>query len=171
MSNEAIMNPAGTGSARAKRPETSAEKNTPLLVGGYFSLAFAVFQISGVFWPPNAIKYLGGPSELSQTRPVIYALLCIVVAAIVVVLGLYALSGAGKIHRLPLLRTVITAMTVIYVLRGLLLIPQMPVVIKNPDLMRFAVFSVISLGVGFVHLGGLIRLFKQGRPGEAASKS
>jgi hypothetical protein len=141
-------------------------KNTLLLVGGYFSLAFAVFQISGVLWPPAAIKYLGGPAELSQTRPVIYTLICIVVAAIVAVLGLYALSGAGKIRRLPMLRTVITVITVIYGLRGLLLIPQMPVVIKNPGLMRFALFSVISLCVGFVHLGGLIKLFKQGRPSE-----
>jgi len=160
------MNTTGTGSARAKGPGTLTEKNTLLLVGGYFSLAFAVFQISGVFWPPNAIKYLGGPAELSQTRPVIYTLICIVVAAIVAVLGLYALSGAGKIRRLPMLRTVITVMTVIYGLRGLLLIPQMPVVIKNPGLMRFALFSVISLCVGFVHLGGLIKLFKQGRPSE-----
>ncbi|MGA2262738.1 MAG: hypothetical protein ABSH28_15055 [Acidobacteriota bacterium] len=165
------MNTTGTGSARAMRPETLTEKNTLLLVGGYFSLAFAVFQVSAVFWPPNAIKYLGGPAELSQTRPVIYALLCIVVAAIVAVLGLYALSGAGRIVRLPLLRTVITVMTAIYVLRGLLLIPQMPVVIANPGLMRFALFSGISLCVGFVHLGGLIKLFRHGRSGEAASKS
>jgi hypothetical protein len=145
--------------------------NSLLLIGGCFSLAFAVFQFSGVFWPANAIKYFGGPDELSQTQPVIYALLCMVFAAIVAVIGLYALSGAGKIRRLPLLRTVITITTVIYVLRGLLLIPQIPIVIEHPDLMRFALFSVISLCVGLVHLAGLIKLFKQGRPGEAASKS
>lgn len=165
------MNTTGSGRARAKGPETLTENNTLLLVGGYFSLAFAVFQISAVFWPPNSIKYLGGPAELSQTRPGIYALLCIVVAAIVAVFGLYALSGAGKIRRLPLLRTVITVTTVIYVMRGLLLIPQMPIVIKNPGLVRFALFSVISLCVGLAHLGGLIKLFKQWRPGEAALKS
>jgi hypothetical protein len=71
---------------------TLTEKNTLLFVGGYFSLAFAVFQISGVFWPPNAIKYFGGPAELSQTLPVIYALLCLGVALIVAVFGIYAFS-------------------------------------------------------------------------------
>jgi putative oxidoreductase len=162
------MNTTVTESARAKSPETLTAENTLLLAGGCFSLAFAVFQISAVFWPPNAIRYFGGAAELSQTRPVIYALLCIVVAAIVAVLGLYALSGAGKIRRLPLLRTAITAMTVIYVLRGLLLILQMPEVIKNPTLMRFALFSGISLCVGVVHLGGLIKLFRRGRPGEGS---
>ncbi len=164
------MNLTGTGSAPAKRPDTSTERNTFLLVGGYFSLAFAAFQISGVFWSPNAIQYFGGPAELSKTKPVIYALLCLAVAAIVAVLGLYALSGAGKIRRLPLLRTILTTTTLIYVLRGLLLIPQLPIVIRQPGLIRFAVFSVISLCVGLVHLGGLIRLLKQGHPGMAASK-
>jgi putative oxidoreductase len=163
------MNLTGTGTAPAKSPDTSTERNTLLLVGGYFSLAFAAFQISAVFWSPNAIKYLGGPAELSKTRPVIYALLCIAVAAIVAVFGLYALSGAGKIRRQPLLRTILTITTLIYVLRGLLLIPQLPIVIRQPGLIRFAAFSVISLCAGFVHLGGLIKLLKRGHPGIAAS--
>jgi|WetSurMetagenome_2_1015567.scaffolds.fasta_scaffold195269_1 hypothetical protein len=150
---------------------TLTEKNTLLLVGGYFSLAFAVFQISGVFWPPNVIKYFGGPAELSQTHPVIYALLCLGVALMVAVFGIYALSGAGKIRTLPWLRTVITVTTAIYLLRGLMLVPQIPVVTKHPQLMRFALFSVIALCVGLVHLIGLTRLFKQGHPGEALSKS
>jgi putative oxidoreductase len=151
------MNALGTDNA-------SVKKNTLLLGGGYFSLAFAVFQISGIFWPPQGIKYFGGPAELSQTQPVLYALLCIVVAAIVAVFGIYALSGAGQIRRLPLFRTVITVATVIYLLRGLLLIPQVPAVVKNPNLIRFALFSAVSLCVGLIHLGGLVQLFRQVSP-------
>ena len=147
----------------AKEPETSTEKNALLIGGGYFSLAFAVFQISGPLWPPHVIKYFGGPWQLSQTRPVVFALLCIVIAVIVAIFGLYALSGAGKIRRLPLLRTINTATTTIYLLRGLLLIPQIPFVIKYSGVMRYALFSAIALGVGLVHLGGLIKLYKQDR--------
>jgi hypothetical protein len=143
------------------------KKNALLLVGGYFCLAFAAFQVSAVLWPPSAIKYFGGPAELSQTRPAIYIALCVGVAVVVAILGLYDLSGAGSFRRLPLLRTFVTATTVIFVLRGLLLIPQLPLVIKHPGLMRFALFSLISLGVGFIHIGGLIRLFKQ-LPGMAS---
>ena len=146
-----------------KESKALTGKNALLLGGGYFSLAFAVFQISGVFWPPRAIKYLGGPWQLSQTRPIVFALLCIVIAVIVAIFGLYALSGAGKIRRLPLLRTVVTATTAIYLLRGLLLIPQIPFVIKYSGVMRYALFSAIALGVGLVHLGGLIKLYKQDR--------
>lgn len=156
------------GAAPAKYQGTPIERNNLLVIGGYFSLAFAVFQFSGIWWPAKGIKYFGGPVELSQHRPVVYAVLCLVVAAIVAVLGLYALSGAGKIRRFPLLRTVIAVTTAIYLIRGLLLIPQIPIVVRHPDLIRFALFSVLSLCVGLVHLGGLVKLSKFGRPGEVA---
>ncbi len=153
------MNSTGNaaGAAPAKLAPIPHPENTPLLIGGYFSLAFAVFQISGVFWPPKAIKYLGGPADLSTTRPVIYALLCVVVAAGVAGFGLYALSGAGKIRRLPLLRTMVTTVTVIYLLRGLLLFPEIPVVIRHPGLARFTAFSLVALVFGLVHLAGLVK--------------
>jgi putative oxidoreductase len=145
------------------------EKNTVrmkalLLGGGYFSLALAVFQILGIFLPSDAIKYFGGPAEISRTSPVLFAFICIVIAAIAAIFGLYALSGAGRIRRLPLLRTVIATTTVIYMLRGLLLIPQIPIVIKHPSLIRFLLFSIISLCAGFVHLAGLKTLFNRGNP-------
>jgi hypothetical protein len=164
-----MMSATSTGAAPAKLQPIPQSKNILLLIGGYFSLLFAVFQISGIFWPPKGIKYFGGPVELSQTRPVMYAILCLVVGAAVAVFGVYALSGAGTIRHLPLLRTIITAVTVIYLLRGLLLIPQIPVVLKHPGAMRFAVFSLIALCVGLVHLGGLVKLFKYGRPGDLTS--
>ena len=136
-----------------------------LLAGGYFSLGFAAFQASAIGWPARAVKYFGGPAELRIERPIQYAVLCIVIAGVVAVFGLYALSGAGKVRRLPLLRTVLIAVTAIYLLRGLLVIPQMPIVLKHPDLVRFVVFSAISLGVGLVHLGGAVQLCRHGRPG------
>ncbi len=155
-------------SAAVAPAKTSAliQKNTMLVVGGWFSLAFAVFQISGIWWPASAIKWFGGPDQMSINRPVSYALLCLVVGLGVAVFGLYTLSGAGKIARLPLLRTMVTIVTVIYLLRGLLLFPQLPFIIQHPTFWRFALFSLISLTVGFVHLGGLVKLFRFGRPGE-----
>jgi len=43
------MNLTGTGTAPPKSSDTSTERNTLLLLGGYFSLALAAFQISAVF--------------------------------------------------------------------------------------------------------------------------
>jgi putative oxidoreductase len=147
--------------------ENSAVKRKSLLLGGYFSLTFSLFQLSGRFWPPDAIRYFGGPAELRVMQPVLYTFVCIIVAVIVAVLGLYALSGAGRIRPLPLLRTIITATASIYILRGLLLIPQIPAVIKHPSLVRFLLFSVISLCVGLAHLAALPSLFKRVIPDQS----
>ena len=65
----------------AHQPET--HHNPALSAGGIFSLAFAVFQASAVFWPARWIAALGGPAEMSRTRPTLYAALCIAVALIV----------------------------------------------------------------------------------------
>ena len=158
------------GAAPAKSQPTPLKSNTLLLVGGYFSIAFSIFQLSGIWWPARGIKYFGGPAELSIHRPVAYAFLCLVVAAVVAVFGCYALSAAGKIRRLPLLRTVLTAVTAIYLLRGLLVIPQAQFVFKHPEQLRFAVFSLIALIIGLIHLGGLLTFLKHGRPDPAVSK-
>ena len=39
-----------------------------LLAGGYFSLAFTAFQVSAIWWPPSAVRYFGGPAELSMEK-------------------------------------------------------------------------------------------------------
>lgn len=97
---------------------------------------------------------------MSVQRPLTYAVLCIVVGLIVAVFGIYALSGGGMIRRLPLLRTLLAIATAIYILRGLLLIPQVPLVLKHPELVRFLIFSVIALVVGFVLLVGTVQTWK-----------
>lgn len=138
-------------------------RNMMLVVGGGFSLAFAVFQTSGIWWSPEAVKYLGGPAEMCASNRPLYAALCIVVAAGAAVFGFYALSGAGAIRRLPLLRTVLVGITSIYLLRGLLLFPQALAFHRAPKLMpiRFLLMSAIALAVGLVHLAGVVQRFNR----------
>jgi hypothetical protein len=143
--------------------------NYLLLAGGYFSLAFAIFQLSGIWWSASAVKYLGGPADMRVHRPATYGFLCLTVALGAAIFGLYSLSGAGKIRRLPLLRTVLIIVAAIYLLRGLLAIPQAPMVLKHPELARFLLFSLISLVVGVVYSMGVFHLFRNGRPGESPS--
>lgn len=152
--------------APAPAPKRVILSNRLLQGGGYFSLAFAVFQVTAIWWPASTIQYFGGPARLSVERPIIYAVLCLGAAAILVLFGLYALSGAGQIRRLPLLRTALIAATAIYLLRGLVLIPQMPLVLKHPEFFRFALFSLVSLCVAIAHAGGVLLLCRHGRPGE-----
>ena len=92
-----------------------------------------------------------------------YEVLCTGFAIIVAIFGLYALSGAGSIRRLPLLRTALVTATIIYLLRGLILVPQVPVVLRHPDFIRFLIFSVIAFCVGMVQLVGTVGAFRARR--------
>jgi len=157
------MSSSGT-TASSPTLAPAAKHNYLLLAGGYFSLGFAAFQLSAIGWPARAVRYFGGPAEMRIATPVRYAALCLAIAATVAVFGLYALSGAGKVRPLPLLRTALLFVSGVYLLRGLLIIPQMPIVLKHPSLVRFVVFSAISLSVGLVHLGGVVQLYRRGRP-------
>ena len=143
--------------------KTAQVRNYGLLFGGYFSLAFALFQLSAIWWPPRVVAYMGGPADLSVNQPFLYGILCVVIAAIVALFGLYALSGAGQIRPLPAVRAALITITAVYLLRGLLFIPQLPIVVKNPHLVRFFLFSLIAFCVGAAYLVGVILLYRQSR--------
>jgi len=146
-------------------PASLANKsqNTLLLVGGIFSLAFALFQVSAIWWPLSVIEYFTGPVQLSVEKPRMYAVLCLVVAALMAVAGLYSLLGANTLRRLPLLRSVLIAVTVVYLLRGLFIVPQWLIVDRHPEMFRILVFSLISLAVGLIHMVGVVRLCRSER--------
>lgn len=144
---------------------SKSNTNYYLIIGGIFSLAFALFQVSAIFWPPELVSYFGGPKNMQATNLLGYAVLCILVGILVAAAGLYAISGAGKIRRLPLLRSILIFITTIYLLRGFTFISDIIIIQKNPDkdLTHFLVFSLIALCVGLVHLTGLIKFFRFNR--------
>ena len=78
------------------------------------------------------------------------------IATVLFVWSLYALSGAGVIRRLPLLRTALFAITAVYLLRGVLFVPLMPFFPGN-SMTFWLLSSAICLGFGLVHLAGLRR--------------
>jgi putative oxidoreductase len=146
--------------------QSSAKGNIYLQIGGLFSLAFAVFQISAIFWSQELLIYFGGPVKMQAENPMVYIFVCVFVGALIAICGLYALSGAGKFRRLPSLRTVLVVVTTVFFLRGLLVIPILKILFTSPEknVFRFLVFSFVALGIGIIHLVGVITLFKHGRP-------
>jgi putative oxidoreductase len=82
------------------------------------------------------------------------------IAAILTIWGCYALSGAGLIVKLPLLKLVLIAITVIYLVRGLagflaMFYPNSPAALQNSS--SFWVWSfLVCLCFGLVHLKGLL---------------
>jgi hypothetical protein len=72
----------------------------------------------------------------------------------------YALSGAGVIYRLPLLKWALAAITAVYLLRGVIgfFFYNNPLG-RTPELWLWS--SAICLAIGLVHLSGLKQVWAQ----------
>ena len=100
--------------------EGNVRKTSWLTAAAYLSFAMAAGQAIISIWPAAA-AYFQAPPRLLTNR-----LLLLVVggsaALIPVAFGLYALSGAGRIRRLPFLRTALITVGTLFTLRGLFII-------------------------------------------------
>lgn len=149
----------GTGSALAPTPKLKKHsQNIPLILAGYLMLAFGGFQLSGVFWPVRMIAYLGAPRWVFNLTFSERVGVGIVAAAVSSLFGLYALSGAGKIGKLPLMRTILAFISLVFVHRFVLMFSK--AIQQDPIPMRFVVMSIIVLCVALLYLGGLIKFMR-----------
>ena len=130
-----------------------------LVLSGVLSFGVALFQII-ISFSPSLSLYFGAPEALVGN---IHALIAVsfLVAGILGIFGLYAISGAGYIRSLPWLKQMLVVISSIYILRGLLLIPEILVVIgvfqiSIPVAPRFVVFSAGSLAMGLLFISGTI---------------
>jgi hypothetical protein len=144
-------------SGNVVRPSSSL-----LLVAAVSSFAIALGHLGIMVAGAPAYRWFGAPSLAVQVEggSSVPAVMCIVVAALLGVWGLYALAGAGKFRPLPLLRTGIVVIGTIYLLRGLLGIPQLVWVLngRNVAPLRYLLFSLVSGVTGVLYLAGLARL-------------
>lgn len=129
-----------------------------LLIAGGLSFAVAVFQFVITFSIPWSL-YFGAPRSIVANSPLLY-FSGVVAAVFFFIFGLYAFSGAGALRRVPLLRTGLIVITVLYLLRGLLLIPE-TLSLYNPRTSNLippqALWSSgVSLVIGIVYLVGVI---------------
>jgi hypothetical protein len=84
-------------------------------------------------------------------------------ALVFVLFGLYALSGAGLIRRLPLLNLGLFGIGAVYTARGIAFIPQLLVLLGILPSVRVIplahlLSSLVSLSVGVLYLAGLVKI-------------
>ncbi len=92
-------------------------KNYLLLFGGILSFGVAIFQLA-ISIVPEWSAYFGAGEALTSNRLVLLAA-GFGMTIVFVVCGLYGLSGAGVIRRLPLLRLGLFVIGAVYIFRGL----------------------------------------------------
>jgi len=132
-------------------------RNKFLIVGAMLSALAALLHVGCIIFGASWYRFFGAGEQMAQMaeagslRPTIITLL------ITIILGawsLYALSGAGVIRRLPLLRTGLCVITSIYLIRGTVFLPIMYYLPEN-SLLFWVVSSSICFFYGVIHLIGL----------------
>jgi len=123
------------------------------------SFGVAIFQ-AVVTAVPDWARYFGAWEAVASKLWLLY-LSGFFVAIIFAVFGLYALSGGGYIRRLPLIRTALITIGILFTLRGLFLVLELLInagIIKGTMIIpiRELVSSSVSLVTGIIYLAGTI---------------
>ncbi len=135
----------------------------PLRFGGWANLAIAAAHLVALGWAWTVFGWVDIEDpmrDLADQNAVLPYLLTLLVAAFFLVFGLYALSAAGDLRRLPLLRPVLGFVAVVYLLRATLLGGIQDVLAGD---VKQVVFAVIALLIGLCYASGVLALSKQKR--------
>jgi len=134
--------------------------NMALLVGAGLSLLAALMHVGVIMVGPSWYRLFGAGDRFVRAAQAGRWFPALVTAGIALVLtawAAYALSAAGVIEPLPLLRPALCAITLVYLLRGLL----GPLALAGTGRSRrfIVVSSAICLAYGLVHLLGLVQVW------------
>ena len=128
------------------------------LLAGLGSFAASMTHIWAIFAGPAAYASLGAPLDVVASAeagtwyaPTITAF----IAVIILGWALYVLSAAGRLPRLPLLRTGLIAIVTVLVLRGLIVLPI--AILIPAQLTGFVIWSsFLCLVLGALYGVGII---------------
>jgi hypothetical protein len=130
-----------------------------LIAAALLSAVAAILHLAVIAGGPDWYRFFGAGEDLARMAErgsPVPALVTSGIAAVLAAWSAYALSAAGLIRRLPLLRTGLVVISAIYLLRGLALLP---VLALNPALVdSFALWSsLIVLVYGITYAVGTFR--------------
>ena len=136
---------------------------TQLIIAACCSFIASLLHVAIVFGGPGWYRFFGAGeqmakmAEMGSKQPMITTL---IIATILAVWGLYALSAAGVIVRLPLLKIALVLITLVYLVRGLagLILPFVtshPAITQN-SVTFWMVSSVICTSFGLFYLLGTL---------------
>ena len=137
--------------------------NIYLGTGATLSAVVAVLHIGCIIFGATWDRFMGageGMATLAERGSVRPTIITSFIVLVFIIWSLYALSGAGVISALPLLRWVLLVITSIYLLRGLLgfFLYTKPLG-RTPGFWLWS--SGICLVLGLIHMMGLQQVWGQ----------
>jgi hypothetical protein len=134
-----------------------ADRNAFLIAGAVLSALAAALHVGCIFFGAPWYRFFGAGermARLAESGSWYPAVVTLAIVAVLLAWSLYALSGAGVMPRLPLLRPALCAITAVYLLRGLVVVPLF--LLAPEKTTAFWVWSsAICLVFGIVHLVGV----------------
>jgi hypothetical protein len=124
-----------------------------LVIAGTVSVGIALLQFVMYFGGPRIYRLCGTPERMIAfrlSRPVAALAVEVVLAAMFATFAAYAFSSAGLIRPLPWLRRGLIVTAVIYIARGMFVIPQLTWRKANWN-DRDRLYSCIALVVGVAY--------------------
>lgn len=148
---------------------SGAARNPWLVTGGLLSAAAALLHVGVVVGGPDWYRFFGAGEAMAQMAErgsPVPALITSGIAIGLAIWAAYAFAGAGLMRRLPLMRTALVAISAIYLLRGLLIVP----VLMKPGAAAFDIWSsAIVLVFGIVYAIGTWRAWGQLSQGKVSN--
>ncbi len=140
--------------------------NKFLILASIICFLLSIFQII-IGFSPSWSLYFGAPDFLIKS-PNTLITVSIIIGFLLIIFGLYALSGAKIFIKLPLLKPILLGIGLLFLLRGCLLFPELLRFLKliedEPIESKFIIFSVISLIIGFIFIKGICIMNKNNFP-------
>lgn len=142
---------------------TQNQPNKFLIIAASLDAIAAFLHLACLFIGAPLFRFLGTEAMAvmyesgNTTEPII---VCILLTSILLTWSAYALSGAGVIRKLPLLRTALVAISLIYIGRALafpVLVPYFP---ENTMAFWYYSSSIVFV-MGLLHLIGLVQVWNK----------
>ena len=136
--------------------------NRMLVLAAALSALAALLHVAVIAGGPDWYRFFGAGermARLAEARSVVPAVVTLGIALILAAWSVYAASAAGLLRPLPLTAAALVAITAVYVLRGLALVPValMPALRTSFNLWS----SAICLAIGLLHAVGLWQVWKR----------
>ncbi|WP_284207559.1 hypothetical protein [Thalassotalea eurytherma] len=127
--------------------------NKPLLLGAIFSAVAALAHLGCIIFGGDWYRFFGAVEQMAKMAEAGDSHPTIVTSVLVIILtiwSVYGLSGARLITKLPLLRTALVLISLIYALRGVSFVALMPMFPEN-SITFWLISSAICLSIGMLY--------------------
>jgi hypothetical protein len=138
-----------------------AHYNTALIIAALLSAIASLLHVGIVLGGPPWYRFFGAGERLASACAagrVYPTVITLIIATILGTWAVYALAGAGVIAPLPLLKVALAAITAVYLLRGLAIVPLL--LFARAKATPFLIWSsLVCIGYGAVHLVGMTQVW------------